>query len=70
MLPTAAVPMAAPAPVGEELESSGHQAHIASLVPGIRWGLLALAVFLAVVRGPAWPTPSPGVPCSSPSPHG
>jgi signal transduction histidine kinase len=50
VLPTDAVLPAAAA--GDESEPSGHQAHVASLVPGIRWGLLALAGFLAVVRGP------------------
>jgi signal transduction histidine kinase len=50
MLPTPAAPTTAP--VGEDTEPSGHQAPFASLVPGIRWGLLALAVFVAVVRGP------------------
>ena len=56
MLPSTALPLT----VGRESHSemsqesgrTGHQPAFAALVPGVRWGILALAAFIAVVHGP------------------
>ena len=56
MLPSTALPLT----VGRESHTqlpqesgrTGHQPAFAALVPGVRWGILALAAFIAAVHGP------------------
>ncbi len=55
MLPHAALPVTAtgepPATDPQGLGRTGHQPSLATLVPGVRWGILALSAFVAAVSG-------------------
>ena len=66
MLPRAALPLTADrepvastsgasgagASGSQAIGRTGHQPSFATLVPGVRWGILALSAFVAAVRGP------------------
>jgi signal transduction histidine kinase len=56
MLPSAGLPSTvareSQATGSQELGRTGYQPSFAALVPGIRWGILALGAFVAAVRGP------------------
>jgi len=59
MLPSAALPLtvtresqATGSDDPGQLGRTGHQTSFAALVPGVRWGILALSLFVAAVRGP------------------
>ncbi len=55
MLPHAALPVTAtgepPATGPQGIGHTGHQPSFAALVPGVRWGILALSAFVAAVNG-------------------
>jgi signal transduction histidine kinase len=60
MLPSAALPLTAGkesrGPGSEATGRPGHQSSFAALVPGVRWGILALSAFVAAVREPLNPS--------------